>query len=95
MRLAADTAPSVPVTCILDAFERHFPDRASMARATGWDPSIIDMIDTYRGSAAVYCFPTRAEVSAALPSGLKDAAFEACGNYDLAADCPILVCTRA
>jgi len=95
MRLAADTEPAVPVTRILDAFERHFPDRALMARSTGWDPSIIDMIDTYRGSAAVYCFPTRAEVFAALPSGLKDAAFEACGNYDLAADCPILVCTRA
>jgi SAM-dependent methyltransferase len=95
MRVAADTEPSVPVTRILDAFARHFPDRAVMAQCTGWDPSTIDMIDTYRGSTAVYCFPTRAEILASLPSGLSNAAFEPCGTYNLADHCPMFVCTRA
>jgi SAM-dependent methyltransferase len=94
MRVAADTEPSVPVTRILDAFARHFPDRAVMAQCTGWDPSTIDMIDTYRGSTVVYCFPTRAEILASLPSGLSSAAFEPCGTYNLADHCPMFVCTR-
>jgi len=95
MRIAADTEPSVPVTRILDRFEHHFPDRGKLAAVTGWDVSIIDMIETYRGSNAVYCFPTRAEFLACLPPGFRDVGFHPSGTYDLAADCPNFACTRA
>lgn len=94
MRIAADTEPSVPVLRILDRFGHHFPDREKLAQATGWDRSIIDMIDTYRGSNAVYCFPTRSEFLDCLPPGLVNAGFHPSGTYDLAADCPIFACEK-
>ena len=95
MRIAADTEPSVPVASIIESFERHFPDRDALARTTGWDRSIIDMIDTYRNSNAVYCFPTRKEFLDCLPSGLRDIGYHPSGTYDLAEDCPIFACEKA
>jgi len=95
MRIAADTEPSVPVARIFDCFEYHFRDRGRLAEVTGWDRAIIDMIDAYRGSNAVYCFPTRAEFLDCLPSGFQDVGFHPSGTYDLAADCPIFACEKA
>ena len=95
MRIAGDTEASVPVVRILDHFERLFPDREKLAQVTGWDRPIIDMIDTYRGSNAVYCFPTRDEFVECLPSGFRDAGFHPSGTYDLAEDCPNFACTKA
>jgi len=95
MRIAADTKPSVTVTLIVDRFDYYFPDRAKLSEATGWDRSVIDMIDTYRGSEAVYCFPTRTEFLACLPSGVREIGFHASGTYDLALNCPIFSCERA
>ena len=94
MRVAADSEPSVPVTRILERFEALFPDREALALRTGWARATIDMIDTYRDSTAVYCFPTRAEVLMRLPKGLRALGFHDSGTYDLAADCPILLCER-
>ena len=95
MRIAGDSEPSVPVLRILDHFERLFPDREKLAQVTGWERSIIDMIDTYRSSNAVYCFPTRSEFLDCLPPGFRDIGYHPSGTYDLAEDCPIFACTRA
>ncbi|MBL8905190.1 MAG: class I SAM-dependent methyltransferase [Rhizobiales bacterium] len=95
MRIAADGGAAVPVTRIHEQFERHFPDREKLAAVTGWDRSVIDMIDTYRGSSAVYCFPTRAEFLDCLPSGFRGIGFHPSGTYDLAEDCPIFACEKA
>jgi SAM-dependent methyltransferase len=95
MRIAADSGASVSVASILEGFEQHFRDREELTRLTGWDRSTVDMIDTYRGSNAVYCFPTRAEFLACLPSGFRNIGFHSSGSYDLAADCPIFACERA
>jgi hypothetical protein len=95
MRIAADSEPSVPVVSILDHFEEFFPDRDKLAAVTNWGRAAIDMIDTYRDSNAVYCFPTRAEFVDCIPSGFRDGGFHASGTYDLAGDCPIFACTKA
>ncbi|MFO0990546.1 MAG: methyltransferase type 11 [Hyphomicrobiales bacterium] len=94
MRIAGDIGASVPVIHILEHFERLFPDREKLAQVTGWDRPIIDMIDTYRGSKAVYCFPTRDEFVGCLPSGFRDTGFHPSGTYDLAEDCPNFACTK-
>lgn len=94
MRIAADTEPSVPVRRILDRFEHYFPDREKLSEDSGWDRSIIDMIETYRGSDAIYCFPTRSEFTDCLPSGFRDIGFHSSGSYDLASDCPLFACEK-
>lgn len=94
MRIAADSNLSVPVANILERFEDYFPDRDNLARRTGWDRAVIDMIETYRGSNVAYCFPTRLEFLDCVPSGFGNIGFHPSGSYDLAQDCPIFACTR-
>lgn len=87
--------PQVPVTRIHEAFERAFPDRASLGRATGWSLEEIAEIDAYRDGAAVFCFPTGTQALAAIPAAFRGARFVAAGRYELAARCPLLVADRA
>jgi hypothetical protein len=90
MHLASAEGTTVPVTRILEAFESLFPDRAALARRTGWAREAVDMIDVYRNSPIVYCFPNRQEFDAVLPKSAVGVTYHACGSYDLAACCPIL-----
>ncbi len=94
MRIAADSEPSVRVEHIVDRFDYYFPDRDEMAAATGWVRPLIDTIDRYRASPAIYCFPTKSEFLGCIPSGFRDSAFHASGTYHLAEDCPIFTSTR-
>jgi hypothetical protein len=48
------------------------------------------MIDIYRGSPAIYVFPSRDELPGLLPQGIADARFEPSDGYDLAECCPML-----
>lgn len=94
MRIAADTEASVPVALIRERFDQYFPDRNALAASTGWAPELIAMIDIYRDSSEVLCFPTRAEFLACMPPGFAKVGLHSCGTYDLAEVCPLLCCER-
>lgn len=86
---------NLAVTAIRDAFLTLFSDRARLAAATGWSEGDIATIDMYENSREVYCFPTRAQLLAAVPPAFRGARFVDAGSYDLAAACPLLVTDRA
>ena len=90
MRIAADEGANIPVTSILQRFEDLFPDRDKLSEMTGWSRRAIGTIDIYRGSPVIYSFPSRAEFLSCIPAEASNAAFLVCGDYDLAACCPIL-----
>ncbi|MGZ8311741.1 MAG: class I SAM-dependent methyltransferase [Allosphingosinicella sp.] len=84
-------SPAVPVGEIATAFDTAFPDRAELAGATGWSETEIAAIDFYRGSPAVYSFPTLWELRVLLPRMFATPRFIASGRYELAERCPVLV----
>lgn len=90
MHIAEKNQAMVPVAAILRLFEELFPDRDQLAHVSGWPRSAIETIDVYRGSPVEYSFPDRREFLDALPDGIRDTNFMACGHYDLAENCPIL-----
>ena len=79
------------VARIHHVFEAEFPDRAALARATGWSREDIEEIDAYRGVDTVYSFPTRREIRDMIPPGFRSVQFLASGTYELAGRCPIVV----
>jgi SAM-dependent methyltransferase len=87
--------PTLPVAELRAAFQARWPDRAALARATGWPREAIDTIDLYEGSSLVYSFPSRAEFRQMLPEGSEAVEFLACGTYPLAERCPVLTFRRA
>lgn len=89
--LAAAGDANVKVETIRDAFDREFPDRPGLARASGWSREDIATIDFYKGSAEVYSFPTLAQFRAALPASFGVAKAIPSGRYELAERCPIMV----
>jgi len=84
---------NVRVADIWRAFGELVPDRAALARRTGWPPDVIDTIDAYRGSELVYSFPTLAEVRATLDPELAEIACHVPG-YELGDRCPTVVAAR-
>ena len=88
-RIAMALGESVRVEDIRAAFDARFPDRAALAARTGWDRAVIDAIDVYRDSPAVYSFPTLARTLAALsPLVARDVIAPA---YELGDRCPTVV----
>lgn len=81
--------PNIAVSAIGDAIERLTPGRDALARRTGWPQADIDTIDAYRGSLAVYSFPTLAQLRAAIPAGFEEVGVFY-GSYELAQCCPII-----
>jgi hypothetical protein len=71
-------------------FERLFPDRFALARASGWSLDEIAEIDAYRGSPYVQCYPARSRILAALPDWAQ-ARFVETDGYPFAQCCPLLV----
>ena len=69
------------------SFERLFPDREHLSRATGWSLAVIAEIDDYQHSPHVKSFPTRAQLLAMFPK----ARLVESGHYELAERCPLLV----
>lgn len=94
MHLADQVGASIPVVLIRERFNEYFPDRNKFARDTGWPRELIDMIDVYRGSPAVYVFPDREEVLTVLPESIANVRFESSGRYDLAECCPMLAFSK-
>ena len=73
------------------SFERLFPDRHQLARASGWSLEAIAEIDAYRGSAYLHCYPSRSQLLRVVPSWMRAAAFVETDGYPLAERCPLLV----
>jgi hypothetical protein len=94
MHLAEKTGANVPVEHVLQSFDQLFPDREQLSLRTGWPRRVIDTIDVYDGSPAVYSFPNRIEFLSVLPAGACGVEFIDCGTYDLARQCPILTFTK-
>jgi SAM-dependent methyltransferase len=88
---AAQGNMDVPVDQIYRGFQREFPDRERLGRATGWSAEDMAEIDNYAGLDSVYSFPTRREIVAALPRTFVDPRFVSSGSYPLAERCPVLI----
>jgi SAM-dependent methyltransferase len=69
-RIAMALGEAVPVTAIKAAFDARFADRAALAAHTGWRRDVIDAIDVYAGSPAIYTFPTLSRAAAAVAPAL-------------------------
>ena len=92
MALAARAGdPNIAVRAIHEAFLAELPDRADLARRTGWEAPDIDTIDVYRDSSEVYTFPTADELFLAVPPRVQRTELRAAGTYELAERCPLLV----
>ena len=85
---------NVAVAAIHEAFERAFPDRDALARATGWSRATIDLIDAYRGSDLVYSFLTRRDLLDTVADTFVGARFVSSGDYPRAERYPLLVAER-
>jgi hypothetical protein len=83
--------PNIPVVKIRDVFNAALPDRARLARSSGWSAEDIDTIDVYRGSAEVYSFPTFEQLRAAVPGAFADLRLVPAGSYELAERCPLVI----
>jgi hypothetical protein len=82
---------NIPVVEILALFNRLFPDREALGRATGWTPEEIATLDFYRGTADVLSFPTMAQIRVTVPAGFSEPLLLSSGDYPLAERCPLVV----
>ncbi len=92
MAIVAEAAdPNIKVQRIFDVFEQLFPNRTSLAKATGWPAEDIDTIDVYRGSSEAYSFPTFEQLRTAIPDSFSEPRLVPVGSYELAERCPLLI----
>lgn len=94
MHLAGKHQDHVPVTSILNVLNQHWPDRALLAKRTGWTAASIDTIEVYRESADLYWFPTATTLLELLNNRFRNVQLSSCGSYPLATQCPILSARR-
>ena len=93
MALDGGSSFSVAVADIRAAFDRLFPDRDRLARASGWELRTLNAIDNYKDLATRFNFPTLTAMRAAVAPGFELA--EVChGHYELAGQCPTLLFQR-
>ena len=91
MAMVSETGnPNININEVWLHFQRLFPDRMALSRATGWEMRDIDSIDVYRGSTEVYSFPTRAQLFDAIPPDFERT-LKRVGSYELAERCPLLI----
>jgi SAM-dependent methyltransferase len=81
----------VAVRAIRDAFNETFPDRAVLAAATGWSRSVIDTMDLYEKSDAIYIFATAGTLAEAAREFFGDVGIVSSGGYPFAGQCPLIV----
>ena len=92
MALAGDDA-DIAFSDALTMFERLVPDRETLARATGWPRSDIDLVDTDRGSPIRLTFPAEHELRQKTDPWFELTALRY-GTYTQASSCPTLVFRR-
>ena len=86
---------TIPVTGILEQFDRMFPDRAQLSARTGWEMPMIGTIDVYRNSSAIYSFAPVAALVEEAKAFFDDVRVTSTGSYGLAERCPLLVLRSA
>jgi SAM-dependent methyltransferase len=87
---AASGEPNLPVTSILDGFNRTFPDRLALRRATGWTGEEVAQVDAYDRLPDVFSFPTARQLLT-VAERFARCRLVAAGDYALAERCPLLV----
>ncbi|MGX5804703.1 methyltransferase domain-containing protein [Bradyrhizobium sp. Arg314] len=80
----------IPVTGILEQFDRMFPDRDELSARTGWELPVIGTIDVYRNSSAIYSFAPAAAIVEEAEADFGDVGIVSTGTYGLAERCPLL-----
>ena len=83
----------VAVRDILAAFDRLFPDRASLAAQTGWGLEEIDTLDAYLGADHSLAFPTASRMIELASPYFSDTRVLDSHGYPLAERCPTVVWT--
>jgi SAM-dependent methyltransferase len=89
MSLDGGSSSSVAVAEIRAAFDRFFPDRDRLSRATGWARQTLDTIDNFRDASTRYSFPTLAAIRAVASPVFRVAGVSRV-NYELSDLCPTL-----
>jgi SAM-dependent methyltransferase len=87
--VARNRNPNIGVADIYREFVAWIPDRQALADSTGWPARVIDTIDVYRNSPAVYSFPNAEEWSV-IAARHSDEIARKIGHYELAERCPIV-----
>ena len=82
---------TIPVTGILEQFDKMFPDREELSALTGWELPVIGTIDVYRNSPAIYSFAPAAALIGEARTSFDDVRLASTGTYGLAERCPLLV----
>jgi len=90
--LAAE-GPVVRLADVLAAFNRMFPDRDHLSRATGWPRPQIDMFDVDKGTEIRLNFPTLDQLGDAVAPWF-DLRGTSRGTYTQAQHCPTLHLVR-
>jgi len=66
---------------------------ARLGERPGWTAAEIETMDYYRHSDTRFYFPTLAQIRALMARDFADIGY-VCGGYELAHQCPILVCVK-
>jgi SAM-dependent methyltransferase len=83
----------VPVDEIWQALNKMIPDRDELERHTGWNRRVIDTFDVFRGSPAVFTFPTLEEIrQISAPFFLETSTY--IPQYELGPCCPTVIYRR-
>lgn len=90
MALHGSAEEGVSVQAMWERFDAEVPDRKALCEATGWSREAVDTMDVYRGSDAIYSFPTLAEMEA-LTDDLLEIVSLRYGSYEFAQRCPTVL----
>lgn len=88
---AAGKRHNIASAQLFDQFVALFPDRAALARASGWSIATIAEMDAYRASRYIHCYPSRTGILAVVPTWARNVRFVETDGYPLAERCPLLV----
>jgi SAM-dependent methyltransferase len=93
MALQRSIEEGVRLADVWDTWHALCPDPGALAAKLGWELPVIETIDSYRGAAHCYTFPTLAEWRTAIAPWFTERAQHA-PSYELGERCPTFVLER-
>jgi SAM-dependent methyltransferase len=93
MALQRTIQEGIAVEKIWHALNDMAPEREQLERLMGWNRNEIDTVDVYRGSPAIYTFPTLDEIREILGPRFQETSVHF-PTYELGSCCPSVVYTR-